>query len=503
MPRQTVVVSAPYLPAARAIPTLQKMGFRVAVVAPQKHDPENGLQGDAESPWAQTADEILELERFDMIEQPEQIVRIASGANAAMIHAMWGPNSENPELVRACEEAGIQFAGSSRQIMEVAGHKPATREIARKAGVPILVGTEKLTSFSVSADVLKTLGFPARPLMIKGTDTGGGRMIYPVRTPAELQKYMRQFQDTLEAIGACPDSSVFLEQMAENPQHIEVQGVMDKNGDIAILGLRMCSLQEKRVKRIEEGPPRLSQLSREKQGEIEGYAERILHYLARHVGFGCVLTMEFLVDCRGDVYFLEINPRIQVEHRVTEFGYYDLDIVALSVLLSLGYSLKETLPRHKKKGHAIEARVYISFKELQQWIPSVNFPCMPGVLVDSAAPGYVALRMTPHIANVVAEGVTPEDAIRRLTDYLDEVGIGGTDKSGLPVETNLWALRAWVRDPRFVAGTYTTGFVEEFSPQTMSDLEQELRGQLVTKFWQQGRVDISGGDARYGAEIMG
>src|SRR3989338_721050 len=500
MAKPLIFVSSPCLPAARAVPTIQRLGYRAAVVVPFKPDPSKNFRGEGESVWAQHADSIFTLERPADIGAIEEVMRIAVQGKAEIFHAMWGPNSEEPTLVEACASAGILFCGSAAAVMQVAGHKPATRNMALQAGVPILQGTESITNFNPSAEFLERLGFPGRPLMVKGTNTGGGRMIYPVRTMEELEKYMRQCRDALEMRDTSA-SSVFLEQMAENPQHIEAQGAMDRNGDIAILGLRVCSIQEMRAKRIEE-VPRATQIVVEKRKEIEGYAERILHYLAKNVGFGCVLTMEFLVDCHGNVYFLEINPRVQVEHRVTEFEYDGLDMIELSILLSLGYPLKEILPSRRQNRHVIEARVYVWFKDEFVDVPYVNFPFTPGVHVDCMLPGYVVSFLTPHIANIVVQGESPEDAICRMQDYLDEVAIGGTTKEGLPIETNLWKLKAWMGDPDFRSGGYTTKFVEKFSSADLQHAESRLRGELFTRRWAQGRVDPAVSEVRYPDAVL-
>lgn len=365
----------------------------------------------------------------------EQVVAAAQRAGATALHPGYGFLSERPELSRRCAEVGISFVGPSPETLEMAGDKLATRAAAVRAGAPILPASAALTidDRHVWADAAAEIGYP---VIAKVVNAGGGRGLRVVREPGELPRAINSALN--EAGGSGSEARLYLERYVEGARHVEVQVVGD-GVDAVALGDRDCSLQRRHQKVIEEAPaPGLSDAER-----AELWAHAVL--LAREIGLRSLATVEFLHAADGAFYFLEINPRLQVEHTVTE-QVTGLDLVAIQLTLITGGSLPEPVTSH---GHAIQARLYAE-DPFQNFLPSpgrfttLHYPRLPELRIDY---GYETgdefpSHYDPLIAKLISHGVDRTTAIADLHAGLSELAATG-------VATNRPWLLALIDDPAF------------------------------------------------------
>lgn len=385
------------------------------------------------------------------------------GANA--IHPGYGFLSENADFARAVEQAGMIFIGPTPETIALTGDKLAARRAAREAGLPVLSGSEGPVEGEMAAHLA---GHITYPVLIKAVAGGGGRGIRLARSAKEFKEMLEAAQK--EALAAFGNETVFLEQLVQSARHIEVQIIGDGRGNYVCLGERECSIQRRRQKLIEESPaPGLSPELRQRLYEDALRLAKALNY--RSLG-----TVEFLMDPNGSYFFIEVNPRIQVEHTVTEM-VTRTDLVAAQLRLALDGSLCYDQSQVAMWGWAIEARVLAEDPE-QGFMPAVgtiNYlkePGGPGTRIDSAL--YQGMEVTSHydslLAKVIAWGEDRRFAIQRLQRALNEFQLGG-------VPTDLEFLIQVLSSEAFQGGQADTTYLDNFQlipVRPESNLEREI-----------------------------
>jgi acetyl/propionyl-CoA carboxylase alpha subunit len=380
------------------------------------------------------------------------LLEAARRSGATAVHPGYGFLSENPAFARAVEEAGLTFVGPTPEVMALTGDKLAARQAARDAGLPVLPGPDEPLDAAPSQEVIDQVTYP---VLVKAAAGGGGRGIRLARTPDELSEMIAAARR--EAANAFGDDAVYLEPLVQRARHIEVQILGDGRGHILCLGERECSIQRRRQKLIEEAPAHgLADAQRDYIFDAAVRLTRALNY--RSLG-----TVEFLLDDEGQFHFIEINPRIQVEHPVTEM-VTGLDLVKEQLRLAAGRPLRYAQEYVAWRGAAIEARV-LAEDPSQGFMPAtgeityLKEPGGPGIRVDSSL--YVGMPITADydsmLAKVIAWGENRAVAILRLRRALREFQIGG-------VPTDLPFLYQVVDSPPFIAGKIDTTYLETFRP---------------------------------------
>jgi acetyl-CoA carboxylase biotin carboxylase subunit len=371
-----------------------------------------------------------------------------TGADA--IHPGYGFLSESAYLAEVCEACHIRFIGPAPNVIRLLGDKARARRAMKKAGVPILPGSDgPVDSEEKAARIARDLGYP---VIIKAVAGGGGRGMRVIRAASELGKALKTAQREAEAAFGVGD--VYLEKYVEQPRHIEFQILGDHHGAVVHLGERECSIQRRHQKLLEEGPSvAVTEKMRRKMGSAVVDAARAVQYT--NAG-----TFEFLLDEKGNFYFLEVNTRVQVEHPVTEF-ITGVDIVKEQIRIAAGERLSFKQGDVTFTGHAIECRVNAEDPETFAPSPGVihafSVPGGPGVRVDTFAhseciipPYYDSL-----IAKIIAHGRDRQEAIARMRRTLEMTVIEGI-KTSIPLHLRILA------DPDFVAGRLNTSFMERF-----------------------------------------
>ncbi|HKW99282.1 MAG TPA: pyruvate carboxylase [Bryobacteraceae bacterium] len=388
----------------------------------------------------------------------EGIVALAKEKGVDAIHPGYGFLSENPALPRACERAGITFVGPSAELLELLGDKRAARKLAESAGVPVVPGSERpIASVDAARKMAAEIGFP---LIIKAAFGGGGRGMRVVEKPGDFAERLEEAQ--LEAGAAFGNDAVFLEKYIRRPRHVEVQILGDRHGNILHLYERDCSVQRRHQKVVEVAPAQ--GLADEIRRALAEAAVR----LARAANYYNAGTVEFLVDSEtGEWYFIEVNPRIQVEHTVTEM-VTGIDLVRSQILVAQGHSLHEpplSLPSQEKiplYGHALQCRITTedpgnNFIPDYGKIHTYRSPAGFGIRLDGGS-AYSGAVITPFydslLVKITAWGREFDQAARRMDRALREFRIRG-------VKTNIPFLENLVNNPRFQAGDVTTSFLDE------------------------------------------
>jgi acetyl-CoA carboxylase biotin carboxylase subunit len=377
------------------------------------------------------------------------VVSAAQIAGADAIHPGYGFLAENAYLAEVCQEVGITFIGPSSQSINMFSNKVKARQVMRTAGVPIVPGSdEPLLNADAAMGAARELGFP---LMLKAVAGGGGRGMRVARDADELARTFPIAQ--LEAQAHFGNGGLYLERLVERGRHLEIQVAADKQGHAVHLGERECSIQRRHQKIIEESP---SPLLRAQQRADIG---RVACAGVAAAGYQNVGTVEFLADQAGNVYFLEMNTRLQVEHAVTEL-VTGIDLVKLQIELAAGCRLPYTQSEVQWRGHAIECRVTAEdpargFAPDAGRIHTAHFPGGPWVRVDTHVfPGYTTPPFYDSLlAKLIVWGRDRREAIARMQRALDETQIEG-------VKTNLDHLALVLSDPRFAAGEIDVEFVE-------------------------------------------
>jgi acetyl-CoA carboxylase biotin carboxylase subunit len=378
------------------------------------------------------------------------VISAAEITGADAIHPGYGFLSESAYLAEVCEACHIKFIGPDPQAIRLMGDKSRARRVMKKAGVPILPGSDgPVESDDKAQKIAKDIGYP---VMIKATAGGGGRGMRIVRTAGELSQAFKTAQREAEAAFGVGD--LYLEKYIEAPRHIEFQILGDHHGTVVHLGERECSIQRRHQKLIEESPsPALSEKMRRKMGAIVIDAARAVQY----VNAG---TFEFLMDADGRFYFMEANTRLQVEHPVTEM-VTGVDIVKEQIRIAAGERLAFKQSEVTFTGHAIECR--INAEDPETFVPSsgvihvFSVPGGPGVRVESAA--HSECTISPYydslIAKIVVHGRDRQEAISRMRRTLEMTVVEGI-KTTIPLHLSI------LSDPEFVAGKLSTSFMERF-----------------------------------------
>ena len=378
------------------------------------------------------------------------IISAAEITGADAIHPGYGFLSESAYLAEVCEACHIKFIGPYPNVIRLMGDKARARRAMKKAGVPVLPGSDGPVQDDTQAvKIAKELGYP---VIIKAVAGGGGRGMRIVRTADELPGLLKTAQREAEAAFGVGD--VYLEKYLEGPRHIEIQVMGDHHGNVVHLGERECSIQRRHQKLIEEAPSvALTEKQRRKLGATVVDAARAVQYT--NAG-----TFEFLMDPAGHFYFLEVNTRLQVEHPVTEF-VTGIDIVKEQIQVAAGKRLSVRQSEIEFRGHSIECR--INAEDPDTFVPSpgvihaFSVPGGPGVRVDSYA--HAECTVSPYydslIAKIITYGRDRPEAIARMRRTLEMTVIEGI-KTSVPLQLRI------LNEPDFQAGRLSTAFMDRF-----------------------------------------
>jgi acetyl-CoA carboxylase, biotin carboxylase subunit len=379
-----------------------------------------------------------------------QIISAAEIYNVDAIHPGYGFLSENPHFAEVCRECNICFIGPSPEVMRMMGDKSEAKRTMIAAGVPVTPGSRGLIANEEEAIIeAEKITYP---VLIKATAGGGGRGMRAAFNRDELINAFRTARSEAEA--AFKNNGVYLEKYIENPRHIEIQVLADNYGNVIHLGERECSIQRRHQKLIEEAPsPAVSYELRAEMGRIAVKA-------CREVGYSSAGTIEFLLDERGNFYFMEMNTRIQVEHPVTELVTLT-DLVSAQIRIAAGSQLEYTQEELIFAGHAMECRINAedpaAFTPSPGRITALNLPSGPGVRVDTAI--YDGYFVPPHydslIAKVIVHSRTRERSIARMRRALESMVVEGI-KTTVPLHLKI------LNDPDFIAGNISTRFMDRF-----------------------------------------
>jgi len=381
------------------------------------------------------------------------VISAAEITNVDAIHPGYGFLSENADFAEVCETSEIKFIGPKPDVTRAMGLKQHARAAMAECGVPILPGSKGiLQSAEEALEIAQRIGFP---VMLKASAGGGGRGMRMVHEPSELPSLLTQAQQ--EAGASFSSEDVYMEKLVESPRHIEFQVLADEHGDVEILGERDCSIQRRHQKLLEEGPsPAMTPELREKmRGRLCAAMQRI--------GYTNAGTIEFLMDRSGNLYFIEVNARIQVEHPVTE-SITGIDLVKSQILIAAGYKLPEIIQQPVTiKGHAIECRINAenpeTFAPSPGRITALNLPGDVGIRVDTAA--YTDYVIPPFydslIAKLIAYGRDRTEAIARMRRALDMFVVEG-------IYTTIPLHQRIMTDPDFIAGKFDTSFLASHGP---------------------------------------
>ena len=386
----------------------------------------------------------------------DEIIRVAKLSGADAIHPGYGLLSENPNFVDACDSNGITFIGPKAETMRALGDKASARKVAIEANVPVIPATDVLgDDMSIIRKEAKRIGYP---LMLKASWGGGGRGMRPINNESELEDKI--LEGRREAEAAFGNGEGYLEKMITRARHVEVQILGDQSGQIYHLWERDCSVQRRNQKVVERAPaPYLSESQRKELCEL---GRRI----CQHVNYECAGTVEFLMDMDSEkFYFIEVNPRVQVEHTVTE-EVTGIDIVQAQILISEGYGLAEATGKTsqndiKLNGHALQTRITTEDPQ-NNFIPdygritAFREATGMGIRLDGGTAysgGVITRYYDSLLVKVTAWAPTPEKAISRMDRALREFRIRG-------VSTNIAFVENLLKHPTFLNYEYTTKFID-------------------------------------------
>ncbi|KMM79906.1 acetyl/propionyl/methylcrotonyl-CoA carboxylase subunit alpha [Pseudomonas deceptionensis] len=398
----------------------------------------------------------------------DKIISAAKASGAQAIHPGYGFLSENADFARAIEAAGLIFLGPPASAIDAMGSKSAAKALMEVAGVPLVPGyhgeAQDLETFRLAAD---RIGYP---VLLKATAGGGGKGMKVVEDVSQLAEALASAQR--EALSSFGDARMLVEKYVLKPRHVEIQIFADQHGNCLYLNERDCSIQRRHQKVVEEAPaPGLSAEQRQAMGEAAVKAAQTIGY----VGAG---TVEFLLDARGEFFFMEMNTRLQVEHPVTE-AITGLDLVAWQIRVARGEALPITQAQVPLRGHAIEVRLYAEDPS-HDFLPQTGrlevyreSAAGPGRRVDSGVSegDEVSPFYDPMLGKLIAWGEDREQARLRLLAMLDEFAIGG-------LKTNLSFLRRIIGHPAFAAAELDTGFIPRYQEELLPAAQP-----LPTAFW--------------------
>jgi pyruvate carboxylase len=415
----------------------------------------------------------------------DEVIRAARKAGADAVYPGYGFLSENPDLAQACADAGITFVGPPAGVLHLTGNKARAVAAAREAGVAVLASSEPSSDVDALVAAADAVGFP---VFVKAVAGGGGRGMRRVAEPADLRESIEAAMR--EAESAFGDPTVFLERAVVNPRHIEVQILADAEGNVAHLYERDCSVQRRHQKVVEIAPaPNLDPALRDRI-----CADAVA--FARHIGYVNAGTVEFLLDERGDHVFIEMNPRIQVEHTVTE-QVTDRDLVIAQLRIASGMTLPElrlTQDEIRLNGAALQCRVTTEdpsngFRPDTGTISAYRSPGGPGVRLDGGTT-HTGAEVSAHFDSMLVKltcyGHDFPNAVRRARRAIAEFRIRG-------VSSNLPFLAAVLADPDFQAGRVTTSFIDE-RPQLLTARQPADRGTKLLHYLAETTVNRPHGD---------
>ena len=378
------------------------------------------------------------------------ILEAACLTGADSIHPGFGFLSENPRFAKICEEMGIKFIGPNHELIELLGNKSKAKETMKKAGVPVVPGSEGLLSSKKQAiELAEQIKYP---VMLKASAGGGGRGIRVAYNQKELEREYDLVRQ--EAKVSFNDDSIYLEKFVENPRHVEIQILADEKGNCVHLGERDCSVQRRNQKVLEETPSSiLDEKTRNKMGEVAVKA-------VKEIGYTNAGTIEFLVDKNLDFYFMEMNTRVQVEHPVTEM-VTGVDIIKEQIKIASGEKLSFTQKDIKFNGHSMEARINAE-------IPEKNFMPCPGTITGLHLPGGNGIRVDTAIysgytvpptydsmlAKVIVHGKNREESIAKLKSAVAELVVEG-------IQTNADFILKILSNKNFINNNYDTSFIQK------------------------------------------
>ncbi|MCB9263689.1 MAG: pyruvate carboxylase [Lewinellaceae bacterium] len=407
----------------------------------------------------------------------EEIITVAKENKVDAIHPGYGFLSENVQFARRCREEGIAFVGPAPEVMEELGDKVAAKVLARRVKVPIIEDSKRpLTDADIALEEAKEIGFP---VVVKAAAGGGGRGMRVVREEKALKGFYNEARR--EAKTAFGDDTVFLEKFIENPKHIEVQILGDQHGNIVHLFERDCSVQ-RRFQKVVEVAPAIT-LKQKTKDKLYGYALS----LAREVGYNNAGTVEFLVDKDENIYFIEVNPRIQVEHTVTE-EVTGIDLVRSQILIAMGYPLShKTIFIHGQEdiechGVAIQCRVTTEdpsndFQPDYGTLIAYRSASGMGIRLDAGS-AFPGAKISPFfdslLVKVTAWGRTQKGASQRLHRALREFRIRG-------VKTNIGFLLNLLQHETFQNGKATVNFIKD-NPQLVTPPDWKDRGTKMLRY---------------------
>jgi len=419
-------------------------------------------EADVQSLHVQLADEAICIggpKSADSYMRADRIISAAEIADVDAIHPGYGFLSENSKFAEQCESCNIRFIGPKSQTIKIMGDKSVARQTVQKAGVPTVPGSDgPIDSESEAMKVARKIGYP---IIIKAVAGGGGRGMRIAHNDVSFAKEYHMARS--EAEKAFNNASVYLEKYIQNPRHIEFQILADGHGNVVHLGERDCSVQRRHQKLIEESPsPFLTSDLRKRMGKAAVRAAASAEY--ENAG-----TIEFIVDSKGEFYFIEMNTRIQVEHTVTE-EVTGFDLIKEQIRIASGEKLNFDQKDVVYRGHAIECRINAED-------PARNFTPSPGTIGLYYAPGGHGVRVDSHvysgytippyydslIGKLIAHGDNRKMALERMYRALSEYLIRG-------IKTTIPLHKAILSDPVFIAGKATTGYLEEFLSRTPADL---------------------------------
>jgi len=392
------------------------------------------------------------------------VISAAELSNAEAIHPGYGLLSENANFAEVCETSHIKFIGPPSKVTRLMGEKEKARMAMKKAGVPILPGSDGvIESEGEALEWAKEIGYP---VIIKASAGGGGRGMRVIRTPDELPQLFNAAQS--EAAAAFGNGALYMEKFIEQPRHIEFQVLADAHGHVISLGERECSIQRRHQKLLEECPS--TQITPQMRKEI---GEKLVKSLT-NIGYQNAGTVEFLMDEDRKLHFIEMNTRIQVEHPITEM-VTGIDLVKSQILIAAGAKLGDIVKGPvEMRGHAIECRVNAEHPE--KFTPSAgkitvfHVPGGMGVRVDTAAhaEGVIPPYYDSLIAKLITHGKDRDEAISRMRRALDMFIVEG-------IFTTIPLHKKIIIDADFYAGRYDTKFMERF----MAKKEEKKREKKV------------------------
>ena len=380
----------------------------------------------------------------------KNIIEAANITGADSIHPGFGFLSENANFAKICEESHIKFIGPKSQVIDLLGNKSNAKEMMKKAGVPVIPGSDgSINNFEEAKKVSKEIGYP---IILKAAAGGGGKGIRIVESEEELENAYNIVKQ--EAKVSFNDDEIYIEKFVKNPRHVEIQILADEYGNIVHLGERDCSIQRRHQKVLEETPSTaVDDKIRNKMGEAAIKAAKI----AKYTSCG---TVEFLLDSDKNFYFMEMNTRIQVEHPITEMRT-GIDIVKEQIRIAGGEKLKFKQKDITFRGHAIECRINAenpkkNFMPCPGTITGINLPGGNGIRIDTAI--YEGYTIPPNydsmIAKIIAYGYNRNEAISKMKRALEELVIDGVD-------TNRDFLFDIIKNPNFIRGNFDTSFIDK------------------------------------------